>query len=808
MKKIIASFVLCSVIGVSSVASDYSVTEGNWQISYTESDNRLDIIYNGEAVFNEAYAEVVANVMGSATDVTLSSRELTPTITKIDVEDCFGSGRSHIFTYVKDGMVMKHRLNFYDNHPYLIALVTVESESGAVVQSRRMMPMAIAAPSQPLEGASNRMLWVPFDNDGHLRYKNIQLKNNTENVSHEVSAVFDGESRYGLVAGSVDHDSWKSGVTIAGENGYKITKFELLSGLTNEYTRDVLPHGKVKGEIVSSARFMVGLFDDWREGLDTFAEANNMVAPRAEWTKGNPIGWSSWGVMQNYINYDGVIETAAFIKEQLYDLGFHNNAGQTVISLDSFAGDNISKANLYKMGTKLFCDGEYKELGTTKQGSNQIMGLYGGPFVAWSWVLDSKIEGTGVGSAPSYTWRDASLKVNGEVYTVPSNSGNAVDPTHPAIQALMENFMKQWASWGCKYIKIDFLNNGIIEGDSWYNPDITTGVQAYNYGMKLLYELVKKYDMYIVESIAPLFPYQYAHGRRTCCDRFSEIGESEYVMNSISYGWWTDKLYTVNDPDQLVMCKAGHGAKETIGENRARATTGMATGAFIFGDNFSDKVLEDGVVRGYPEESRTRALQIMGNVDINDYVRNNTGSFRPVEGHKPSTSQQSETLFVRETPQYYYLAVFNWGPLLSNVGTVKYERLGIDPSVVGEVKELWLNEAVTYDAEGISYKVPAKDARVYRITRNDYSGEEETTDDVIKSSRQVSVSLVEGLCYVKSDCPIESIEVYNISGQIIAKSSIIGQNVVTLKVPQYVGVYIVKCQLATGDIITKKCVNR
>lgn len=279
-------------------------------------------------------------------------------------------------------------------------------------------------------------------------------------------------------------------------------------------------------------------------------------------------------------------------------------------------------------------------------------------------------------------------------------------------------------------------------------------------------------------------------------------------MNSISYGWWTDKLYTVNDPDQLVMCKAGHGAKETIGENRARATTGMATGAFIFGDNFSDKVLEDGVVRGYPEESRTRALQIMGNVDINDYVRNNTGSFRPVEGHKPSTSQQSETLFIRETPQYYYLAVFNWGALLSNVGTVKYERLGIDPSVVGEVKELWLNETVTYDAEGISYKVPAKDARVYRITRNDYSGEEETADDVIKSSRQVSVSLVEGLCYVKSDCPIESIEVYNISGQIIAKSSIIGQNVVTLKVPQDVGVYIVKCQLIGGDIITKKCVNR
>ena len=95
---------------------------------------------------------------------------------------------------------------------------------------------------------------------------------------------------------------------------------------------------------------------------------------------------------------------------------------------------------------------------------------------------------------------------------------------------------------------------------------------AYNYGMKIVREEAAKYGMYVVESIAPIFPYQYAHGRRQTCDRFSEIGESEYVMNAISYGWWTDRLYTVNDPDQLVLCKADHNAAETMGENSARAT--------------------------------------------------------------------------------------------------------------------------------------------------------------------------------------------------------------------------------------------
>lgn len=47
------------------------------------------------------------------------------------------------------------------------------------------------------------------------------------------------------------------------------------------------------------------------------------------------------------------------------------------------------------------------------------------------------------------------------------------------------------------------MTHGAMEADKWYNPEIQTGIQGYNYGMQLL----DKYfgDMYINLSISPVF---------------------------------------------------------------------------------------------------------------------------------------------------------------------------------------------------------------------------------------------------------------------------------------------------------------
>jgi alpha-galactosidase len=804
MKKALTTLLLALLCHTAIIAEDFSLTEGKWSVTYSDNVKGLTIAYNGTTLFNNAYASVAYIKKGASTGsgTIRSGTTLKPTITSYETEDELGKGKCYQFSYYRKGMTLNHLLTFYGDKPYMTACVTLEGDEGIEVESRQMIPMASDAESTPFKGSRNRVIWVPFDNDGHTRYRNHTLTDNNEVTSHEVTAVFDGSSRYGLVAGSIDHDTWKNAVTVKGTEGNRLTRFRCISGYTNSDTRDGLAHGKVGGKKITSARFIIGLFDDWREGLNTFASANALVAPPAEWTKGNPMGWNSWGVMQTVVNYKGVEATARFIKDSLYSRGFHDREGKTVISLDAFAEDNITQEDTKKLGTQVFSDDSYIDGGVKKFGTNQTLGHYYGPFVIWEWILDSKVKGTGINGIPEYKWRDAALKVNGNIYKLSSNGGYASDPTHPAIKANIEYTLKQWSTWGIKYVKADFLNNGIIEGDSWYNPSITTGVQAYNYGMNILLETAKLYDMYIVESISPIFPYQYAHGRRVSCDRFSEIEETEYVLNAISYGWWTDKLYAVNDPDHLVMCKKDNNAKETLGENRARATTGMVTGAYIFGDNFSLKSLKGGAKPGYPEESRKRAIQIMGNKDINEYVRNNTGSFKPLEGDNPSSSQQAESFFVRDTEKYFYLAIFNYSGSSEKRGKVSFERMGIDPANIESIKELWLNEKVTYDNQQLSYNIPTKDARVYRMTKNTNTGivniEKEETAISIKGNYDDTVSIV-------AEKEITLVTIYNTSGTLLSKKIFDGKKEVTLPLPANNNIYIIKTVFADGSSNTTKC---
>jgi hypothetical protein len=65
-----------------------------------------------------------------------------------------------------------------------------------------------------------------------------------------------------------------------------------------------------------------------------------------------------------------------------------------------------------------------------------------------------------------------------------------------------------------------------------YDKSITTGVQAYNYGLAYIAEAAGD-GMFVDLSISPIFPGgQYAHARRVSCDVFGGIFNSEYLMNN------------------------------------------------------------------------------------------------------------------------------------------------------------------------------------------------------------------------------------------------------------------------------------
>ena len=702
MKKYLLSFVLMIVLQGHAA----NLISGKWNINYDIQSRRLTIGYDGRALLTDAYCEAAFEgaTLRSYDAVAVSTEER-------DVNDCFGTGRELQVKYtMTGGQKLLQTLAVYDDRPYAVVQLALTRGDGTT-ESNCLVPLKSDTQSTMMPtGRQNRMLFVPWDNDGFIRYASNTLR--SEMNSYSVTAIYNSESREGLVCGAVDHDLWKNAVRVVGSDYDKVDQLALISGYTDEHSHDsiqsegaVMPHGAVVADTVRSARFIVGWFDDWRLGLETFGQACTLVAPRREWAGGAPYGWSSWGVQQTSISYQGVIDCADFIRDNLMPHGFYDREGHVVMSLDAWWNDNLSTQQV-------------KDFVSYCKANNMIPGLYYGAFCRFG-DLQSYVPGT----SNKYRFRDIALKVHGRYKVI--DGAYCLDPTHVGTKQYMLSDMQKFKSWGIEYLKRDFMSNGAIEADEWYNKDCHTGIQAYNEGMAALMRYAG--TMYLDLSIAPTFPYQYTHGRRISCDAWGTIDHTKYVMNNTSYGWWLREVYVANDPDHLVMAmRQDGGGVQTEAANRARLTSGVVTGAFITGDNFSPNVTlwrdnnqSKGQLTNYWETSQERALALLTIDDINEIPRT-CSSFRPVYGNA-SASVGAESLMTYETEQYVYVAAINYQTLMPISAQIPFADLGIDAANVKAIRELWTGSAVTPSATGFQYNVPASDARIYRIEKYETS---------------------------------------------------------------------------------------
>lgn len=257
------------------------------------------------------------------------------------VEDRFGTGVRHEFIFTEpangDDVSLRQDFYVYDGRDYVLTELTVAGSG--VLCSNYLAPVSVNTAYDLYEAAeTNRMLKVPFDNDGFVRYHKNRLDG--EMTSYEVSAIYEGLGRNGIVVGSVEHDRWKSAVEVKASADGRVERLKVFSGVADKETRDELPHGKVKGPEVQSALMFIGAFDDWRDGMEEYAHANTLVQPmRDTWTRGTPFGWQSWGVMADKNNYDVDVAVSNYFKETLAPAGFHNSLGLNIMSIDAW--DNM-----------------------------------------------------------------------------------------------------------------------------------------------------------------------------------------------------------------------------------------------------------------------------------------------------------------------------------------------------------------------------------------------------------------------------------------------------------------------------------
>lgn len=705
MKRLFITFTTLIVV-IALHAKDIVINlPDGWIITWVEKTGVINIEKQNQGVINP----VVMNAKPEASYVdakgvshTVNSIVLPKVLyTHEDIGDNnLGGGIKHVFTYTSDDSpaILTQTFYVYDTIDGIIVDLKV-SDSQGDVKSNYLAPL-YSTSTYNIFGTSsshNRMLKVPYDNDGFVRYQRYKLS--TQMTSYEVTSIYEGDSHHGVVIGSIDHDHWKSAITVKATRNNQIQQLKVFSGVSDKETHDVLPHGYLHGKEVSSARFYIGYSDDWRYGMEAFAETCLMVAPQYDtWTGGTPMGWQSWGVLADHCNNEDVTAIADYYAQVLQPAGFHNSLGKTVMSIDSWS--NMSDYQL-----KTFAQHAAKQ--------DQVTGFYMCPFSLW-WGADDKDKYVGTVNGIDYKVRDVCVRVNGEPYIY--DGCFCRDPTHPLTRQEIVNFVNACSAKGIKYIKCDFLSCGMIQSDSYYDKTVTTAVEAYNAGMKLLASRCKAKGIYIAESISPIFPYQYANSRRISCDTWGKIDQTEYSMNAISGGWWTDVLYQYNDPDHVVLVGHGDQSNTTLGENRARYTNAAITGMMLVADNFSDA---NNAQRGNPSLSKERAQTIMLNKDVNEIVDMGV-SFRPLYGYNEylGNADRAEHFHIYRTEDYLYLAGINYSSLTSLKGSIGLAELGLLRSDFTEVKELWTGANVSVDTT-LSYNIPQKDARIYRFTLRD-----------------------------------------------------------------------------------------
>ncbi|KOP35737.1 alpha-galactosidase [Flavobacterium sp. WLB] len=671
-KKMLFSILFVSFFFNSALAQkSIKMTFGkNGIITYDAKQKTIAVSESGKIIFSDAKASVIVN------GKTISVGDYSETVlSKETLNDNLGKGTKYTLTYTdKNNPTLIQNFYTYNNQSYFITQVEILSTNQQIA-TNYISPLDLGKISfDKIENLQT--VFVPYDNDAFISYNSKKLDTISHNTSAEVGILFNNTSRNGFIIGSLEHTVWKSAVKTT--NKKPTALFSAWAGYAEkEITRDSIAHGIVKGNKVLSPKFFVGYYSDWRNGMEDYAKTNRIVEKPYvfEWDKPTPVGWNSWGVLMEKINFDNTTKVADFFAKEIPQF----RVGNTVyIDLDSF-WDNMVKGGFTGDFSKL------KEFADYCKSKGLEPGAYWAPFTDWGWKdgPNRKAEGS------DYTFGEMWTKTGNTYFDF--DGARAIDPTHPGTLKRIDYVINKLKACGFKMIKIDFLGHAAAESTSFYDKNVTTGMQAYKVGME---HLVNALDgqMLIYAAISPnMATSRYAHVRRIACDAWKTIEHTQYTLNSVNYGWWQTYSYDYIDADHVVF------ADVTEGENLARLISAVITGTLITGDDYS----KDGIWS-------VRAKEWLQNKELLKIVSHGV-AFRPVEGN---TGKHTTEVFEQKIGNDWYIAVLNYGSTPKNY-SLPLERLGIKNGNY-QLQNLFTNQN-TNVKNNINVSLGSKDAHLYKI---------------------------------------------------------------------------------------------
>jgi alpha-galactosidase len=480
--------------------------------------------------------------------------------------------------------------------------------------------------------------------------------------------IYNRQSRQSLLLGALTSDKWLTVLRLhvnekqvnekqVNEKKDGITSYEVDSTGTTELAKEnslkesseedqiELSLPVEPGQSLASERIVASFSSDYHAQLESYGEAiRSLHAARVN--APTPIGWWSWTAYYFGLTEGPALTNAEFLSSHLRDYGynfFHIDEGY------QFARGDFTSVVAYKYphGLKALED-KVQALGLTP-------GIWTAPFEVSerSWVYVNHKD-----------WLVHNAKGQpihaGWVTEPPDTATNldqlyALDPTNPgAQQYLRETYSKLTKDWGIRYIKLDFMDDSVIEG-YYYTPH-TTALQAMRVGLQIIRDTVGDGVLLDKDGSPMLLPVGIVDTGRTSCDTGHTFGASRDSLTGIAARYYMNRNFFISDPDAFSISRTGpgesdHGGPKPLTLSEAQVAVALAAvsgGMFEIGDDLPTL---------FQEPDR---IALLKNHDLLNMVRYGRAA-KPLDLMTYSPEDELPSVFLlRESKRQSILVVFNW----------------------------------------------------------------------------------------------------------------------------------------------------
>jgi hypothetical protein len=450
------------------------------------------------------------------------------------------------------------------------------------------------------------------------------------------------------------------------------------------------PGGELRSETI-----LFSISHDYHNQLETYGRVVRELH-HARIDAPTPMGWWSWTAYYASLRQGAAQTNAEWLAQQLKPLGykfFHIDEGYSYARGEYLTAD----ANTFPDGLAAF-EHRVLQLGLTP-------GVWTAPFEVSerAWVYEKHPEWlvhNGKGS-PIHLGKAGGAK----------NQLYALDTTHPGAQDyLRQTYQTMARVWGVRYIKLDFMDDTLVEGIH-YQPDVTA-LEAQRIGLKAIRDAVGEGVLLDKDGGDMLNAVGITDMGRTSQDTGHTFAASREAATGITARYYMHRNFYLADPDAFTISRqtlpeqGWHNSKSPLTLDEAKVSIALAAisgGMFEIGDDLPTLG---------KDADRTALVR---NRDLIEMAELGKASL-PLDLMTYAAEDELPSIFfLHESTRQSILTVFNWTEATRSHQLTEKD-LGLDTSCTYEVTDVLDPDASSQKlGDSIKTEQPAHSVRMFRI---------------------------------------------------------------------------------------------